>query len=59
MTNYMNELNINKIRIFIQKNLYIIYMNTLITHIKNKGGNVHELFRKFRNCKKERSFITR
>lgn len=54
----MNELNINKIRIFIQKNLYIIYMNTLITHT-NKGGKEHELFRKFRNCKKERSFITR
>lgn len=32
----MNELSINKIRIFIQKNLYIIYMNTLITHIKTK-----------------------
>lgn len=47
-----------KIRIFIQKDLYIIYMYTLITHT-NKGGKEHELFRKFRNCKKERSFITR
>ena len=54
----MNELNINEIRIFIQKELYIIYMNTLITHI-NKGGKVHELFRQLRNCKKERHFVTR
>ena len=52
----MNELSINKIRIFIQKDLYIIYMNTLITHT-NKGGKEHELFRKFRNSSKERSFI--
>lgn len=34
-----------KIRIFIHKDLYIIYMNTLITHMKNKGGKEHELFR--------------
>lgn len=59
MTNYMNELIINEIRIFIQKELYIIYMNTLITHMKNKGGKVHELFRKFRNREKERPFVAR
>ena len=55
----MNELNINKIRIFIQKNLYIIYMNTLITHTKTKEEKEHELFRQFRNRKKERPFVTR
>lgn len=33
-------------------------MYTLITHT-NKGGKVHELFRKFRNRKKERPFVTR
>ena len=37
----MNELIINKICIFIQKDLYIIYMYTLITHIKTNEEKVH------------------
>ena len=43
----MNELIINKIRIFIQKDLYIIYMNTLINHIKQRR-KIYELFKEFK-----------